>query len=509
MIGRGSSGPGPVSLGPGGPRWETADWLGAFADIPPDATWPRVMTGLHPAAVGSYGPELVAWSAARGVDLRWWQRLAAYRILEHDVDGALVWPWWIVSTARQVGKSWLLREVLLWRIHQGDRFGEPQTVVHTGKDLPVCREVQRPARSWARRQEGYTVREANGMEEIETPDGSRWIIRGKGSIYGYSASLGAVDEAWKVAPEVVEDGLEPTMAERASAQLALLSTAHRMATALVPSRRLAAIEQIAEPTDVLILEWSAPADVALADRSAWRQASPHWSDRRERLVAAQYERALVAGPSDDPDEPDPVEAFRSQWLNIWPEATGARGGRVEPLLADGAWEPLIEMTTVPAGPLALAIEDNYGRGAAAVAAGLLPDGRAMVWGLAFATRGDAWAWLEVAAAAHPGSTLLTGPGLDSDPAGAAVPAAIRQPQGPTMTRTGLALIRALAETGRLAHDGGRALADQIAAARVVPSPTGGLGPSGSGRADLVRAAAWALAATVRPAAPAAPRFVVR
>ena len=66
--------------------------------------------------------------------------------------GTLVWPWWIVSTARQVGKSWLLRELLLWRIHQADRFGEPQLVLHTGKDLPVCREVQRPARAWARGQ---------------------------------------------------------------------------------------------------------------------------------------------------------------------------------------------------------------------------------------------------------------------------------------------------------------------------------------------------------------------
>jgi len=39
------------------------------------------------------------------------------------------------TMARQLGKSWLLRELLLWRIHQGDRFGEPQDVLHTGKDL--------------------------------------------------------------------------------------------------------------------------------------------------------------------------------------------------------------------------------------------------------------------------------------------------------------------------------------------------------------------------------------
>ena len=53
--------------------------------------------------------------------------------------------------ARQLGKSWLLRELWLWRIHQGERFGEPQDVLHTGKDVAVCKEVQRPARIWAKR----------------------------------------------------------------------------------------------------------------------------------------------------------------------------------------------------------------------------------------------------------------------------------------------------------------------------------------------------------------------
>jgi hypothetical protein len=501
--------PAAVSLGPDDPAWDRAGWLDGFREIAPDATWPRVMTVPHPAAVGSYGAELATWSGNRGVQLRYWQRLAATRLLEHDADGNLVWPWWLLTTARQVGKSWALRELLLWRIHQGERFGEPQTVVHTGKDLAVCREVQRPARAWARNQAHYTVREANGQEEIETPDGSRWMIRGKTSIYGYSASLGAVDEAWKVLPEVVEDGLEPTMAERASAQLGLVSTAHRMATALMPTRRNGALEQLLDPTDVLIMEWSAPRDAELGDRDAWRQASPYWSVRRERLISAQHERALVAGPSDDPDEPDPVESFRSQWLNIWPVGGTIKSGRIEALLDEGVWDRLTVLSTVPAGALALAIADNFGRGAAAVAAGHLPDGRAMVWGAAFPSRDQAWAWVELTNAAHPGSTLLTEPGLDADPAGARIPVANRQPVGPQATRQGLALIRALANTGKLAHDGSRALADQVAAARVTPSASGGLSSAGAARADLVRATAWALQHAMRAPEPAAPKFFVR
>ena len=101
--------------------------------------------------------------------------------------------------ARQLGKSWLLRELLLWRIHQGERFGEPQDVLHTGKDLAVCKEVQRPARIWAKARDEYRVREVNGQEEIELlADGSRWMLRAKEAVYGYSVSCGAADEAWKV-----------------------------------------------------------------------------------------------------------------------------------------------------------------------------------------------------------------------------------------------------------------------------------------------------------------------
>ena len=476
--------------------------------VPPDATWPRLMTGPHPDAVGSYGPELVAWSAARGVRLRWWQALAATRILEHDASGALVWAWWILSTARQVGKSWLLRELLLWRIHQGERFGEPQLALHTGKDLPVCREVQRPARAWARARDGYTVREANGMEEIETPDGSRWLIRGRGSIYGYSASLGAVDEAWKVVPEVVEDGLEPTMAERASAQLGLLSTAHRMATALVPARREAALSQVMDPADTLLLEWSAPEDAVLTDTEAWRMASPHWTPRRARLIAAQHERALVTGVSEDPDEPDPVEAFRSQWLNVWATRV-IPPSRVEVLVTSEEWSAAKALVWEATGPAVIVVEDNYGRGAAAVVAEPIDGGRIAVWGLAAATRTEAWQWAEMRAGERKGATLLTGPGLEADPAGAAIPVAVRAAVGPTNLRHGLALLRESVRTGRVLHDGGSDLADQVTAARVTPTPSGGLGLHGAARVDMVRGVAWALGHLMRATTPAPGRFQIK
>ena len=236
-------------------------WLEPFLDVPPDATWPRLMTVPHPAAAGSLGPAFIDWAEDRsGFALRWWQRLAATRLLETDADGRLVWEVVLLTMARQLGKSWLLREICLWRMHQSERFGEPQDVLHTGKDIAICKEVQRPARIWAKgRRDDYRVREVNGQEEIEQiSDGSRWMLRAREAVYGYSTSFAAADEAWKVRASSIEEGLEPTMANREQPQIMLVSTAHRMATSLMLGRRASALADLEDGAGELLIEWSAP-----------------------------------------------------------------------------------------------------------------------------------------------------------------------------------------------------------------------------------------------------------
>jgi hypothetical protein len=457
------------------------------------------MTGPHPAAVGSYGPAAVAWLAdVADIAPRWWQALVLSRQLEHDAQGRLVWLDVLVSTSRQSGKSTFLRATSTWRLHQAGQFGEPQTILHTGKDLPVCKEVQAPAMRWAQERE-YPVRQQNGNEQITDPaSGSRWIIRGKGSVYGYPGSLVLVDEAWGVATEVVDDGLEPTMAERVSPQLLLASTAHRRATVLYPTRRHAALAELSDPVSTLVLEWSAPRSADMDDPAAWRAASPHWSAGRERLLQARLRR-VHQGETLDPDEDDPAESFRAQYLNVWPVRTSpASGAR---LLVEGLWDQCHQPAD-SGGPVWVAVEDNYGHGAAVAAVALAgPD----VYEL------DGWTADSWEVALDDARALL-----DSRPSpsrlvvGQAVAARVPQLRGvgragATETRLGLSLFRELVRSGRLIHDRTPDLDAQIEAARVRDVPGGGLALMSSRRSDVLRAAVWAL----REAQARAPRPAVR
>ena len=464
--------------------WDVA-WLEGLRDVPGVGRWPRYMTGPHPAAVGSYGLEAVDWLQAEAeIVLRWWQQLVLARLLEHDDQGQLVWLDALVSTSRQSGKSTLLRSVSSWRLHQAARFGERQTILHTGKDIPVCKEVQLPAMQWALARD-YPCRQQNGNEQITEPEsGSRWIIRGKGSVYGYPASMVLCDEAWGVAPDIVDDGLEPTMTERQSPQMILASTAHRRSTVLYPTRRAAALDGLSDPRSTLIVEWSAPRGSELEDRGAWRAASPHWSAGRERLLESRVRR-VRHGETLDPDEDDPVESFLAQYLNVWPVRTSARSG--VPLVREGVWERAC-LPVSSDGPVWIGVEDNYGQGGAVAAVGMIGDG--------FEIDGwccDTWATAlddaRTLAAARPGSRVVVGQTIASR-------AQDLRPRpekaGATETRRGLSLFRELANGGRIVHDRTPDLDAQIEGARVRAVPGGGLTFISSRRCDVLRAGVWAL-----------------
>jgi hypothetical protein len=472
-------------------------WLEELLDVPGDATWPRLMTPPHPGAVGSLGEEFAAVAEYRsGKPLLWWQRLLATRMLEVDGEGRLVWPTILLTVARQCGKSWILRELLWWRLHEGARFGEPQEVLHTGKDIAVCKDIQRPARAYARMPEwrdNYKVREQNGEIGIERlADGSRWSVRSRYAVYGYSVSVAAVDEAWKVASEVVDDGVTPTMVEREQPQLLLVSTAHRAATSLMLNRRRVALGALEDPAaGDLLVEWSVPRESPIDEPEVWRLASPHWTAQRERTVSDALERALV-GEIDDVDEPDPIEAFRSQWLNQWPTQL-VRKDKGEPLLDDLSQWTEATSSVDGFGPAVVGVEDWFGKGAAVAVVRDAGGGQWIAAGWEFPRRPDAFARVAELVEQVPGSRVVVGATLVDEPALADLPIAeLLTATGPR-TRAGLALLRELVAGGRLIHDpaDGDELDDQFRGARV-QRLSSGLSLVGGARADLLRAVGWAV-----------------
>jgi len=484
--------------GPDDPCWDAAPWLDKLRKVPAEGSWPRLMTLPHPRAVGTYGPEALEAHArmTNGGRLRWWQRLAVYRLLEHDADGMLVWPEFIESTARQCGKSVGIRALAGWRILKApERWGD-QLVLHTGRELGIVREVLLPAWSWAERN-GLEAARNNLNPGISTGPfmtGSRWVIRAKNAAYGLSPGEALVDEAWDVPAITVDEAIEPTLVEQISYQLGLFSTAHRKATGLVLERRASALLELFAPESRLLLEWS-PLGAAPRDQPAtWRAASPHWSAGRERLVRSALVKVL-RGESVDPEEPDPISSFDAQWLNRWPNVVKIeKPSKDEPLVDARSWQRCLDGLAQPApdGLLVVAVEDDLGDGAAAAAAALTPDGRVVVGGYRFGTRREAVDWAQDTSEAVDDAILLVGASMidDAELEGVEVPI---EPAGAAETRSGLPLLRELVRTLQVAHDGGADTVSAVNTARVRPGTAGAaILLTGKESTSLVRCIAWAV-----------------
>ena len=201
-------------------------WLAELLEVPADAAWPRLMSAPHRDAVGSFEPLFTAWCRAEhGVVLRWFQRLVAARLLEHDAAGELCWDVVLLTVARQVGKTEFARLLLDWRSEQADLFGEPQLIMHTANVLALAIESLDKATPRAEAR-GWHRTYAAGENEISKLPLGRWLVRSQRSTVGFTVSLGYVDEAWVVRLAMVQDNMAPTTVEARSGQLLLASTAH-------------------------------------------------------------------------------------------------------------------------------------------------------------------------------------------------------------------------------------------------------------------------------------------
>jgi hypothetical protein len=473
-------------------------WLDELREVPDDGWWPRLMTVPHPRAVGSIGVEFVEWVRVElGIELRWWQRLFAVRLLEVDVAGLLVWTSALLTLARQCGKSLFVYCLAEWRSEQVERFGEPQLVLHTADTLEHAKAVWNLAHRRAQAR-GFGLRKAAGEYEISKDDGN-WLVRSQAATVGYSASLAIADECHDIKVETVEQRLGATTIEKAQSQLLLVSTASSECTDLFPVRREGAIARLASPDNELLVEWSAPRGCSVLDPVARRQASPHWHARRADDIRAHAERAAPYEAQPFPHEL--VVGVRTQWHNEWPRA-GVSVGKGALFVTEDRWHAgLCEVDA--AGPLTIGVEDFGGQGAAVGLCGLLEDGRWVLGGRLCGSRVEAYGLAARVAVSRPGSSLVVGASLFADPELADIDVVDRVRAGGTETGPALSMLREMLATGRVVQDGSADLEVQVLAAKVTAGASGLSLVSGP-RSDLLRAAVWALrvAATAPAAIPA-------
>ena len=468
---------------------EPPEWLQPYLEVPEDAAPPLYVSGVHPEATGSYGPEAIEWmettltERGRGLQLRWWQRLAMVLQLQHRADGSLCWRVVVESTPRRAGKSVRLRSLALWRLENGPEMFEPeQLVVHTGKDLAIVREVMRKAWAWAAVQDDWGMKRGMTEPEVSYQEVNRWVARSKDATTGYDCCLALVDEAWDVPPASIDDDLEPSMLERVSPQLVLTSTAHRRATSLMRGRIMDALS--VDDGETLLLMWAAPVDADPGDPDAWRAASPFWTEDRRRMIASKYEKAKAGEADPEADVLDPLAGFTSQYCNIWRLRTKTRAVRGEPVVTEDDWISL--ETPAPFElPDAAAIESWFADGVSLALAWRDGDG-------VIVTASDhpdlASAVEALRESGFTGHTTV-GTSLHKDPALKGV----RVRKGEGRVANAAQALQRLVAAGTLHHDGAEFLTEQVTTLRTTPGADGPRMAS-NGRADAVKAAVWAVEA---------------
>ena len=358
-------------------------------------------------------------------------------------------------------------------------------MLHVANLRATAARIWTPAARTLEASLGAIVRRSNGQEAIELTDGSAWRLAAStldGGV-GSSVSLAFVDEAWRVSREVVDGSIAPTMLERRSPQMILVSTAGDGGSTLLIEDRDAAIAQLADPDTarILLLEWSASPDAYADDRDAWRQASPHWTPARLEAL----EHAFATSSEAD---------WRRQYLNQWVLASRSWIGA-------GQWAAAAGDVALPAAPAGtIAINDQDGRpGACGYVLAVADGDRVLVRGRAFATRRALWAELEALALERRGAELLYPASFEKHVA--RLPGFHASKVGTAEQRAGYGPTLGAIVDGRLTHDADDELTRQMLTATPVTIPDVGTTLStrrSPGPIYLARAAVWAIGAELRP-----------
>lgn len=477
---------------------------------------PRWQTPLPPGVVGSWGPD-VALIAERvlGIKLDLWQRRALNRALVYGADFRLLHRLYLISTARQNGKTAIVRALIAWALtnDRGPDWHRILGLAHDRKqaripyeavmaDLAPLARLYGPASRGGLSVTRYLgIRSAMYGFAREYHTASR---EARDAVRGDTTDLGVFDEVRTQRDTATWAALEPTTTARPEPLILPISTAGDDRSVLLRSwweRGLRIIDG-AEPVSDFGMTWYAASDDDPPDsRRAMLAANPSAASGRIPLAALQSAMAAAGGP----DTP----MWRSERLNLWADAT-------DEWLPAGLW--LRQTAPQPArdGRVILGVE-------------VVPSWRRATVTVGLATSEGAWVGIAgdldasrsgTAAAVAPADLVAMLDRIvgDMKPAGVAystsaaaaphVEAWAAEHDVPTVKLGGREL-RAASELfrseligGRLTHSDDALMALQIRSAR----PSGPIEAGqwylsireSTGEIDTIRAAAWAAWAVIAP-----------
>ena len=463
---------------------------GSESDIPTSGRIePRLVT---PVPAGeSFGPALTLWAKrVLNIDLMEWQKRIVNDALTVDDNGDFIFREACVSTARQCGKSLVMRACAgFFATEYAAHRMEPQTIVIVAnqkrRSMALFRDVVRDLEDKFE----MKVRWQNGDERINFPDGSSIsVVAASAHAHGMTATHLLVDELWDISPEVVFTALRPSQIAVKNPMMMMFSTAgDQGSTVLLQLREqgMAAIDS-GRTGSLYFAEWSLPPGVSLEDRQYWGWANPALGTT---ITMKALELAF-----DSPNR----QAFIRGHLNLWVDSTNS-------FLPLNLWQD--RQTVDPMPPIQWIVIDSSVDESCYVGIGCAYDGTRVIVTTEFVVESAQQMWAEVVTRmSDPSVKLACTPSLEIH-----CPPDLRR----RMTIVGYAELikwtgaaRAMIVEDRVRHTGDLALSEHFA--RAVAVKTGGAivlsSQKSPGPIELARCSVWGIMLTSRPRASAKPQM---
>jgi hypothetical protein len=325
-----------------------------------------------PAGIVSTGfPATDATCRKIGIVFDPWQADLNKCLLAKDAAGLYAADTVALSIPRQVGKTFDVGGVVFADsiIHPGT------TTVWTAHRFKVARESFNEMRGWATssllRQhiDPDEITTAAGNECIPFRNGSRIVFaaRERGAIRGFTRVRRLVLDEAQILTEHALSDLAPTQNQAVNPQMIFMGTPPKPTDPGEVFNRLRTEALDGSSEGVLYVEFSAPKDADLDDRSAWRTANPSYPQRTPERAILRLRKLL----SDDD--------FRREALGIWSDHHNQ--WRTIP---EATWMDLVERHPQMPERLAFGVQVDYRRRCTAIAAaGFRPDGTVLVTMVAY------------------------------------------------------------------------------------------------------------------------------